>query len=711
MDSVFTRFPLRLQEAIVSRLGWSTLRPVQELAGQALLDGKNAIILAPTAGGKTEAAMFPMLARLIEREPAGVGLLYIAPLRALLNNQAERLGTYTNMVGLRRFLWHGDIKDSQKRRFLKEPTDVLMTTPESLEVMLLSPRVPHPILFRDVRALIVDEVHALAGTDRGAHLLSVCERLVRHTTHDVQRIGLSATVGNPAAILSWLQGTSRRPGCVIDPPHTPSPKDLRICLRPTIGAIARDASRLAVGQKSLFFCQSRALTEAIAEHLRGHGIDVFVHHSSVSLEGRTAAEARFQHGTNTSIVCTSTLELGLDVGDLDLVLQANAPATVASFLQRLGRTGRRAGQRANTTFFCEHPEAVLHAMALVELARKGWVESIPSQTRCWPVLVQQLLALTLQFGAISQERCWTCLTVVPDFSGISRDEFDGLITHLLTTGFLARANGLLAMGDRAEQVFGRQHFLELYAVFSSPQLYTIKTETGYVVGSLEQAFVDKLSEELSAFLLGGQAWLVEQVNHQERTVIVALAPRGMTPSWSGFTPQLLSFEVCQQLADLLQSDGTLPYLDRPSHEALAAFRHELGRLLRRPEPHLQMGPGQGLWWTFAGGQINHTLKYGLQIQHRWKVVTDNFRLRVEGDGLTFTTLCQAINAMRVQTFWDDPAHQEGVLARLPAYRLSKFQGALPERYALEMIHNYLLDIPGTRRWLHRSNTPEGEHAC
>ena len=181
MDSVFTRFPLRLQEVIVSRLGWSTLRPVQELAGHALLDGKNAVILAPTAGGKTEAAIFPMLARLIEREPTGVGLLYIAPLRALLNNQAERLETYTSMVGLRRFLWHGDIQDAAKRAFINEPTAVLMTTPESLEVMLLSPRVPHPTLFRDVRALIVDEVHALAGTDRGAHLLSVCERLVRHT--------------------------------------------------------------------------------------------------------------------------------------------------------------------------------------------------------------------------------------------------------------------------------------------------------------------------------------------------------------------------------------------------------------------------------------------------------------------------------------------------------------------------------------------------
>lgn len=173
----------------------------------------------------------------------------------------------------------------------------------------------------------------------------------------------SATVGNPADILKWLQGTSNRLGCAINPPKTPSPKDLRISLRDNLGAIANDASLAAQGKKSLFFCQSRALTEEIAERMRNRGIDVFVHHSSVSLEERIAAEERFHRGENVSIVCTSTLELGIDVGDLDLVFQANAPSTVSSFLQRLGRTGRRTGQRANTTFFCEDIETVLQAIA------------------------------------------------------------------------------------------------------------------------------------------------------------------------------------------------------------------------------------------------------------------------------------------------------------------------------------------------------------
>ena len=253
MTSAFARFSPRLQEAIVSRLGWTALRPVQELASHALLDGQNAVILAPTAGGKTEASMFPLLSMLMEQEPQGVGLIYIAPIKALLNNQAERLGMYTEMVGLRRFLWHGDVKASDKRKFIKEPATVLMTTPESLEVMLLSARVPHAKLFGDLRAVVIDEIHALAGSDRGTHLLSVLERIARHTPNDIQRIGLSATVGNPEEILTWLQGTSKRAGSVIDPPKQPAPKDLRVYLRNTTMAIAQDASRKAAGKKKSLF--------------------------------------------------------------------------------------------------------------------------------------------------------------------------------------------------------------------------------------------------------------------------------------------------------------------------------------------------------------------------------------------------------------------------------------------------------------------------
>ncbi len=175
--SVFHGFPDRLQYAIANTLGFTSLRPVQELAGEAIEAGKNAVVLAPTAGGKTEASMFPVIAGLMREPPSGVGAIYVAPIKALLNNQEVRLGQYTQMVGLDRFVWHGDAKQSHKAKFVREPCELLMTTPESLEVMLMSPRVPVKKLFKDLRYVVIDEVHAFAGSDRGAHLMSVLERL------------------------------------------------------------------------------------------------------------------------------------------------------------------------------------------------------------------------------------------------------------------------------------------------------------------------------------------------------------------------------------------------------------------------------------------------------------------------------------------------------------------------------------------------------
>lgn len=701
--STFARFPPRLQDAIVARLGWTSLRPVQELAGAAILDGKNAIVLAPTAGGKTEASVFPALANLVEHEPDGVGVIYIAPIKALLNNQEDRLGTYAEMVGLRRFVWHGDVSDAAKRKFVREPAEILMTTPESLEVMLVSPRSPVQRLFRDLRMIVIDEVHALAGTDRGAHLMSVIERLAPSSHNDIQRVGLSATVGNPDQILAWLKGSSGREGAVVDPPKSPAKRDLFVGLHESVVGLAGDAAARASDKKSLFFCQSRALTETVAERMRGRGIDVFVHHSSVSLEERRAAEERFAHGTNACIVCTSTLELGIDVGDLDLVFQANAPSTVSSFMQRMGRTGRREGTTANTTFFCDDPEAVLQATALIELAREGWVERVADQRRCWPVLVHQLLAMSLQYGAISAERCWEQLVKVPDFRGIARAEFDQTIEHMKHEEFLFESGGLLSMGQKAERLYGRKNFLELYAVFSSPVLYRVVTTAARDLGSLEQDFVDRLVEQMSSFLLGGRAWTVERVSHDDRTVLVREAPGGVKPSWGGFIPQLLGFDLCQRMKKILTDSTTYPYVDERGAKHIEEKREDLGALLRRLGHAVQLDGSVARWWTFAGGRINHTLKYGFEVTQGWKVVADNFQLRIEGDGVGHESVRTAIASMASAAFWETPDVRRAVLARLPGYRLSKFQDCLPERFALEVIENYLLDVAGTVRWLTASS--------
>jgi ATP-dependent helicase Lhr and Lhr-like helicase len=607
------------------------------------------------------------------------------------------------MVGLRRFVWHGDTTLHERASFLKEPAELLMTTPESLEVMLVSRRVDEAELFRDLRMVIVDEVHSFAGEDRGAHLMSVLERLARLSSHDVQRAGLSATVGNPEAILAWLQGTSQRPGEVIDPPKQPARREILVVHRPDQQTLAREASRMAKGQKSLFFCQSRATTEAVAEHMRRAGTNVFVHHSAVSREERALAEERFHHGSDACIVCTSTLELGIDVGDLDRVLQAEAPTTVSSFLQRMGRTGRRAGQTANTTFFCEHGEGVLQAIALVELAKSGWVESVETGGRCWPVLIHQLLALSLAEDGIAPEDAWTRLHPVADFRDIHRAEYERLIQWMLRDRAFELASGRLLLGPTAERRFGRRNFMELFAVFSSAKTYTVQDQNGQPIGSLEQAFVDRLVDDVSTFLLGGRPWAVLRVQHDDRRVLVTPAPKGREPVWGGYLPLFLGLEVCQRVLVALVSDEEIAYLEESAREVLEEQRSAMRPVLSE-DGGVELVDGDVYWWTFAGGRINGTLRYALRAAggEGWKIVPDNYRLRIRGTEdapLDVTRFSEAVRRLQSLELWEDPDLWAGVAQDLPNYRLSKFQPLMPPWVEREVIAGHLLDVAGAWRWL------------
>ena len=209
---------------IVNTLGWPSLRALQEEAAGPVLDGADALLLAPTAGGKTEAAVFPLLTAMDTQRWSGLSVIYVCPLKALLNNLLPRLETYAGWLGRRVAIWHGDVGASARQRILREPPDVLLTTPESLEAMLISLKVEHGALFTGLRAIVVDEVHAFAGDDRGWHLLAVLERLTRVTGRPIQRVGLSATVGNPDELLGWLQGSGRgkRPAVVVAPDIAPA---------------------------------------------------------------------------------------------------------------------------------------------------------------------------------------------------------------------------------------------------------------------------------------------------------------------------------------------------------------------------------------------------------------------------------------------------------------------------------------------------------
>ena len=683
-----------LVHAIRHDLGWRELRPVQELAIEAVLAGNNAVVLAPTAGGKTEAALFPALSQVLTERPPPVAVLYVCPIRALLNNQEERVQACCRMVGLDAFKWHGDVAASAKERFRREPAHVLMTTPESLEVMLMGERTDAAALFAGLRTVIIDEVHAFAADDRGAHLVAVLERLVRFCGRDLQRIGLSATCGNPGHIGTWMQGSSGRPVQVVDPPRAPGRREVQIDVCEDIEDAARGIASVARGRKSLVFVESRAKAERVAHALEGRGVEVFIHHSSVSRSERALAERQFASGSNAAIVCTSTMELGLDVGDLDQVLQLDAPATVASFLQRVGRTGRRPGTTARAGLYCLTDESLVQAAAIVRLADRGWVEDVRPAQRATHVLAHQILALTLQQGGLSRFRVLPWLEAAFPFAGLGEEQVQQLVQTMLEREILYEADGLLTLGRQGEELYGRRHFFELYAVFSTPAVFRVaygREEVGYLQVSFLQGH-DSDRGPLR-FRLAGRAWEVVRVDWSRGRVDVRPSPSGKVPSWLG-NPSMLSMELCQEMMAALIDDDEPSWLTPRALAQLRGIRQEYEGLLEPGTAPLEEVGDAVQWHTFAGGGVNRLLAAGLGELTGRKWSPGNLSLKAEGVGLI-----EARQGVRQLAELDWEAVASRSARSFVRGTLSKFQPCLPQEAEDRLMADRLLDVPGTVRFV------------
>ena len=603
---------------IVNSLGWRDLRPLQREAAAPLLAGEDVLLLAPTAGGKTEAAVFPLLSRMATGRWTGTSVLYLCPLKALLNNLLPRLERYAEWLGRRAAVWHGDVAASRRRAILADRPDILLTTPESLEAMLVSTRVDHRQFFADLRAVVVDEVHAFAGDDRGWHLLAVIERLTHLVGRRPQRIGLSATVGNPGELLTWLQGTGAgvRPATVVAPDldavpdHHPAPAaapapspDVELDYVGSLTSAATVIAALHGGEKRLVFCESRQAVEELGQLLREQGLTTFLSHASLSADERRRSEQAFAEARDCVIVSTSTLELGIDVGDLDHVIQIDAPSTVASFLQRLGRTGRRPGTTGNCLFLVRDGDALVQAAALLLLWGRGWVEPVVAPPEPRHIVAQQLLALCLQEHRIGDQlwsQWWNGLA--PFGPGA-----EPILRHLIQHGYLDRDSGMLFIGPQAEKTFGRRHFMELTAVFTGPPEFTVllgRTELGRIDPSLltEEAHGDR------RLLLGGRSWRVTYIDWRRRRCFVEPADGGGKARWLQRGWAGLGFELTRAMREVLLGTDPPVQLTHRAAGRLAAERDEQSPLVH-PGGSVIVRDDQGelRWWTWAGFRANATL--------------------------------------------------------------------------------------------------------
>ena len=617
-----------LQHHIVNSLGWSKLRPLQEATIEPLLRGEHAILLAPTAGGKTEAAAFPVFSRMLTEDWRGLSVLYICPIKALLNNLESRLAYYGGLLGRRVGIWHGDVSASAKNQIKREPPDILLTTPESLEVMLVSQQIDHERMFGSLRCVVIDEVHAFAGDDRGWHLLYVLERITRIAGQEVQRLGLSATVGNPDDLRDWLAGGCEKPRQVINPPADRGAEpNIEIDWVGNLQNAALVISRLHRGEKRLVFCDSRARVEELSMLLRAQGTKTFVSHSCLSLEERTAAELAFSEGENCVIVATSTLELGIDVGDLDRVIQIDAPGTVSSVLQRMGRTGRRPGSERNYLFLVTKEEAFLQVAALMQLWSEGFVEPIAPPPLPFHIFAQQIMALALQQNGITLADWPQWLVHVPGLERLPVERLNQLVQDMVHNGILHSDGGVMSIGESGERHFGRKNFMELFSVFLSPPLVKVihgKQE----IGEVHQSTFLVRNDGPSVLTLAGRSWQTNYIDWARRKAFVEPTDiRGKSRWLSSGEP--LHFDLCQAMTRVLSREGTPVAFSRRAMEKI----EELRAIHDWVEPNtnflIRDADGNITWWTFAGKRANSALVAAFRSDER-KISFDDVAIFLPG---------------------------------------------------------------------------------
>jgi ATP-dependent helicase Lhr and Lhr-like helicase len=661
-----------LQYHVVNTLGWSTLRPTQLAAIAPIHAGTHCLLLAPTAGGKTEAAAIPMLSRMLAEAWPAASVLYVCPIKALLNNLEQRLTHYAGLVGRRVEVWHGDVSQSRKQRALKDAPDILLTTPESIEAMLISTRVDQQAWFGNLRAVIVDELHAFAADDRGWHLRSVLHRLNQYLKRPLQRIGLSATVSNPQELLDWFAPTGKR--AVVGSASVSTDADVTIDHVSSLENAATVISRLHRGQKRLVFCDSRSSAEQLSSMLRAREVRTFLSHASLSAAERRQAEAAFAEEKDCVIVATSTLELGIDVGDLDKVIQIDAPSTVSSFLQRMGRTGRRGDGKRNCLFLTTNDNAFLLALGIAQRWSETWVEAAKPPEQPWPILAQQAMVATLERGELPTHELVDLLK--GSFPELEHSRIDQLVEHLVKLEFLDRSDAIIRVGPRTEKQFGRGHYRDLLASFSGSMLLTGKhgnTEVGYIDPTVLTG-----EQENRLILLGGRSWRVTAIEWPKKTVWLEPAKEGGKARWMG-SARSLSREICQGIRSVL-SEGPPPSITL-SQRARSALQFLRDELCISPGTHFIVSRPDDATvrtWTFAGTRANRALARHAAGAGS-KVKFDALSIQAPASLLDATAICAIV-------LTDD---------ELAAFAETiKFSDCLPRRLLAETVTARAFEVPG-----------------
>lgn len=607
-EEIFGRFPEFIREFIYAQ-GWEALRDVQVAAAESIFGSDNNLLLtSSTASGKTEAAFFPILSLLCEDPPESVGVLYIAPLKSLINDQFGRIEALLDESGIPVTHWHGDVAGSHKKKLLERPRGILQITPESLESMLINRSNDIPRLFGDLRFVVIDEIHTLTGSDRGNQILCQLARIGRVLGRHPRRVGLSATVGDPEKAAAWLSAGSGRATDIptfaqgalrwrlglehfyvqntreeqaAEPKDAPSPSPA-----PTVYDAGYTFMYDCVqGKRSLVFSNSREETEYLCAtfrqiaKLRGDPDNFLIHHGNLSAALREEAELRMKDDEGEPFVtcATVTMELGIDIGRLERVLQNQSPNSVTSFLQRLGRSGRRGQPPEMMMVFREEdplpntplphlmPWELLKAIAIIELYRsERFIEPPVLRRQPFSLLFHQTLSVLAASGELTVRRLAERVLALPPFADVTKEDYKVLILSMLNNDFLEMTEEkTVIVGLAGERLLKSFKF---YAVFKDSEDYTVRA------GSDEIGTITTPPPVGDRFALAGRVWEVEELDIQRKLIYVQPVEGKMEVSWPGDYGEVHT-RIAERMRQVLREDTVYPYLKPNAQKRLDVARH------------------------------------------------------------------------------------------------------------------------------------------
>jgi len=717
----FQRLHPIIQEELY-RMKWTALRQIQVDAIHAILGSdKHLIISANTAGGKTEAAFLPILSEIVEDHANSVRALYVGPLKALINDQFRRLEVLCEHAQIPVHKWHGDVGQSKKQKVLKSPGGVLLITPESIESLFINHPDKIDRLFSHLDYIVIDELHAFLGTERGAHLRSLLARLMQRINHNVRIIGLSATLGDTASAQKWVDGHNPDNIALIASDDNKEVKYLIKGYRriktgeevgenvsdeknPKFGAtpddfrLANDLINTFAGKTALIFANNKQMLEFYADHARelqsemGLQNPFRIHHGSLSKCEREDTEEALRSSSPTATFCSSTLELGIDVGNVSAVGQIGASWSVSSLKQRLGRSGRHEGESSVMWQYVVEDAAteltrpvyrlypqLLRAIAMTELMRDNWCEPPDIERFHLSTLVQQIMSVIAEAGGASASTLHERLIARGSFKNIDQQTFFRVIRSMAANDLVEQTTeGIIILGLKGERVVRSYEF---YSAFNTEKELRV-LHRGHLIGTVSALPTTGAEGFL---ILAGKRWKIIEINLDREEILVEPSSGGRLPLFSGSSGPDLHSRIHEKMREILSETSMPIYLDRMAKDMLQEARDFARESDILHNPFFRNGK-EVIWFTWCGSRINRTL-LGLGL-YKDLDVSD------EGIALTFAKMSEnRIMEFYGQFLQNQPDPVE-LASCFPVKAVEKYDCYLTDELLSEAFARNYLDLPG-----------------